>query len=1080
MPIRVGTIEEERRNNSQSAFNSHDEEGRVCQDIEEIPDDAEYYGDKIIKNKHKDILRLGFLNVNGLPSFNEHVKNERLFTALKENSIDVIGMAEVNTNWGKNDVENKWRARTRSWWEDSKTVTSYNIRDCSNSVFQPGGTLTQCINRCTHKVIAAGTDDTGLGRWSWIRFRGCHNVSLTIITAYRPCKPSRSTGVNTTYVQQVRYFDELNENREPRTALLEDLSTFIQQCHQQNDQIILMMDVNQDVATPAFTTWLEEQGLQEAIATGRQIQAPPTYHRGSRQIDGIFTSPTITAVRSGFLEFGNFPSDHRALWIDVTYNNAFGCKMEQTVRSEPRRLQSDNPTVRNRWISHMSEFVKQRKLDKKLKNIERHMQLPLSEDLAQQYEHILQQREEGWRYADKKCRKLKMGAVPYSPTIKKAGATVALWEAVLKKKRRCVFSQSRLRQLERDTGIRNSMHCTIDEATAHLRLAKTKYKRVKKDAKQLRVKFLEEKAKSIAAEGTSSQENVYKQLIQRERQRESSRRIKQVLHKVQGKGVTKVEINTQDGGTAEVTSKEGIERACLQENKQKYLQIRHTPCLTEPLKSELGWEAQTPAGEQILEGTYQVPEHTNPYSQQLFDQLKAAEIQHEFEPAQITAEVFSEGWKKMNEQTSAGISGLHFGHLKSCAKDEFLSSFEASIANVPYTTGYSPSTWSTGISIMLHKKEDVDLVNKLRTITLLKADFNFNNKLLGHATIKHAEKNNLLAKEQYGSRPGKQAIDHAVHKALTFDIIRQYRIPSALCSNDAKSCYNRVAHAIASLAYRRLGVPDPPVSCMLRTIQHMKHHVRTNFGDSKFCMSSDGLLVPFQGVLQGNGASPASWVIISSALLNMLRQAGRGGHFLSAISGEHSHSVAFTYVDDTDLIEVDLRDTTIGTREVMEHMQEAINLWEGGMKITGGAIVPQKSFVYPIAFEFDSMGQWKYCSKEDIDFNFTVKDHRDNPCPLTTLSPSEGRCTLGVVLAPDGGNTDAIKYLRKKAETWAAYIKTGHISRSDAWQALDSTIAKTLRYPIPALCLTEKECNQIMTPVLQACLPKSSLARTYP
>ena len=1080
LATRVGANEEERRNNSLSAFNSYDEEGRIRQDIENIQANAEYFGDKIIKQKHKDTLRLSFLNVNGLPSFNDHVKNERLFNALKENSIDIIGMAEVNTNWGKIDVEQQWRARTRPWWEASKTITSYNIRDCSNSVFQPGGTLTQCINRCTHKVIASGTDSTGLGRWSWVRFRGSHEISLTVITAYRPCKPSRSTGVNTTYVQQVRYFDELDEDREPREAILEDLSSFITQCHQQNDQIILMMDVNQDVATGQFTAWLEAQGLNESIASGRPTTAPPTYHRGSRQIDGIFTSASITAVRSGFLEFGVFPSDHRALWLDISYHNAFGCKMQQTVRSEPRRLRSDNPTVRNRWISHMSDFVKTRKLDKKLKKIERHMQLPLSESLALQYENILQQREEGWRYADKKCRKLKMGAVPFSPTIKRAGATVALWEGVLKKKRRCVFSQSRLRQLEKDTGIRNSMHCTVEEAQANLRLAKANHKRVKKDAKHLREKFLEEKAKAIAEEGTTSQENVYKQLIQREKQRESSRRIKYVLHKVQGKGVTKVEIHTQDNGTAEITSKEGIERACLQENKKKYLQIRHTPCLVEPLKSELGWEAQTLAGEQILEGTYQVPDHSNPYTQQLFDQLKTAEVTHEFEPAQITSKVFADGWKKMNERTSAGISGLHFGHLKSCAKDSFLSSFEASIANIPYTTGYSPANWSTGVSVMLHKKEDVDLVTKLRTITLLEADFNFNNKVLGRATINHAEKNNLIAKEQYGSRPGKQAIDHAVHKALTYDIIRQYRVPSALCSNDAKSCYDRVAHAIASLAYRRLGVPDPPVSCMLRTIQNMKHHVQTTFGDSKFYMSADGSLVPFQGVLQGNGASPASWVIISTALLNMLRAADRGGHFISAISGEQSHSVAFTYVDDTDLIEVDLRDTTIGTREVMEQMQNAINQWEGGLKVTGGAIVPQKSFVYPIAFEFDAMGKWKYCSTDDIDFNFTVKDHNDTPCPLTTLSPSEGRCTLGVVLAPDGGHTDAIKYLKKKSETWAAYIKTGHISRLDAWQALDTTIVKTLRYPMPALCLTEKECNQIMSPVLQACLPKSSLARTYP
>jgi hypothetical protein len=90
------------------------------------------------------------------------------------------------------------------------------------------------------------------------------------------------------------------------------------------------------------------------------------------------------------------------------------------------------------------------------------------------------------------------------------------------------------------------------------------------------------------------------------------------------------------------------------------------------------------------------------------------------------------------------------------------------------------------------KKAKVDLVNKLRTTTLTEADFNFNNKFLGKHTIAHAEKHELLAKEQYGSRKGKNSIEHTIHKRFTFDIMHQTRINRAICSNDAKSCYNRM------------------------------------------------------------------------------------------------------------------------------------------------------------------------------------------------------------------------------------------------------------------------------------------------
>ena len=53
------------------------------------------------------------------------------------------------------------------------------------------------------------------------------------------------------------------------------------------------------------------------------------------------------------------------------------------------------------------------------------------------------------------------------------------------------------------------------------------------------------------------------------------------------------------------------------------------------------------------------------------------------------------------------------------------------------------------MSVMIKKKDQVERVDKLRTIALLEADFNFNNKLLGKTTLNLAENNNLIAKEQY-------------------------------------------------------------------------------------------------------------------------------------------------------------------------------------------------------------------------------------------------------------------------------------------------------------------------------------------
>lgn len=44
----------------------------------------------------------------------------------------------------------------------------------------------------------------------------------------------------------------------------------------------------------------------------------------------------------------------------------------------------------------------------------------------------------------------------------------------------------------------------------------------------------------------------------------------------------------------------------------------------------------------------------------------------------------------------------------------------------------------------------------------------------------------------------------------------------------------------------------------------------------------------------------------------------------------------------------------------------------------------------------------------------------------------------------------------------------------------ESTICKSLQYPLPALTLTKQECTSIMVPVLQSSLPKTSTCRNLP
>ena len=1015
-----------------------------------------------------------------MPKDKNQEKNKSIQEAIDRTHTDIIGMTETNLRWNKLPQQHQWIERTKGVWESSHHTIGHNTRDIGQSEFQPGGCITLSLGSACHRAESKGIDPTKLGRWTWTRYKGINGITLRVITAYRPCNIT-GAGPSTVHSQHQRYLDTKDDHRTPREAMLTDLLSEISTWRDNGEQIILLMDCNEDVRNRRFKQKMLNAGLTEAITNDNERLTCPTHSRGSTPIDGIFISHTIHPRASGYLPFGEFPSDHRAIWIDISHENAFGSNTLKTVRPRARKLKSNDPKVRNKFIKDYENHLRQHKAIPKLYDLQNRMTLPLRREDSSELEAIFKIRHEGIKLAEAKCRKLRMGAVPYSEEFRLASKRIELWRAVDSKKKGSKYSMTKLRRLEKILKIHNCLNLTSTEIKLNIKEAYKNYWTVKKEAKQHRLNFLERKAQDIANESGLVTENVYKQLMMRENQRLAARRIKYTLKKLREGSVTRIEIPVGNDQWQEITTKKGIEKGCISENIKKYRQTESTPCMIQPLRNELGFLGNTPAAEAILRGTYTFPQEVSQFSKELLQEFKRIDPLSVPPPESImSTQDFIEGWKKMREQTSSGKSGLHFGHMKACTFSPTLSNFEATISHIPYTTGYVPNDWKKGVCCMIKKKANINKVTKLRTIVLTEADYNFSNKKLGRDSIRHAEANDLIAPEQYGSRRGKSAIEHALNKRISYDLLRQLRCPGALCSNDAKSCYDRIIHSIVSLAFQRLGIPKAPVHCMLECIHHMKHYIRTSFGDSDDFFTSEHLRVPFQGILQGNGAAPTIWVLVSTPLLNMLRTAMNGAHLISPISAESSHIVGYAFVDDTDLITMDMRDTHREADGIMIEMQNSIDRWEGGLWTTGGAIVPEKSWVYPIDFKFDGTGKWKYKSVNEIDAHFSVKDQSQQRINLSQVEPTEGRCTLGVILAPDGNNEDAIQDLRLKSEAWRDHIRSGHLSSSEARLATQSTIMKSLEYPLLALTITDKECKRIMTPVLEASLTKSHVNRNFP
>ncbi len=157
--------------------------------------------------------------------------------------------------------------------------------------------------------------------------------------------------------------------------------------------------------------------------------------------------------------------------------------------------------------------------------------------------------------------------------------------------------------------------------------------------------------------------------------------------------------------------------------------------------------------------------------------------------------------------------------------------------------------WAKGLSVMLQKLFGCSLITKLRAILLMQADFNGANKMVyGTRMLEQARNNNLMPKEVF-SKHNKMANDGTLMKVLTCDVIRQTRRSAGIASVNADSCYDRIAHAIASLVFQEFGVPLSASKSMLTTIQNMKFFLRTRFGDSTD-FASLKLSIKTQGLCQ--------------------------------------------------------------------------------------------------------------------------------------------------------------------------------------------------------------------------------------
>jgi len=128
-----------------------------------------------------------------------------------------------------------------------------------------------------------------------------------------------------------------------------------------------------------------------------------------------------------------------------------------------------------------------------------------------------------------------------------------------------------------------------------------------------------------------------------------------------------------------------------------------------------------------------------------------------------------------------------------------------------------------------------------------------------------------------------------------------WKCPVALCSNNAKSCYDRITLLAAALCLCQLvGALILVVQSMIKTIHSMNHHNCTVYGDSTQLASHSTWATSIMGIGQGNRAGPPIWAAVSLPMFKIMHQNGFYALLMGTISQQSQKVAGFAFVDDTD------------------------------------------------------------------------------------------------------------------------------------------------------------------------------------
>eukprot|EP00978_Attheya_sp_CCMP212_P008857 scaffold20822_cov52-Attheya_sp.AAC.3 len=528
---------------------------------------------------------------------------------MQKRQVDIFGFAETNVNWTPK-LSNQAYQHGRGRFEHFKPVSS-SSDDPTTGFRQPGRTFMATTGKFVGRVSEADTDKYGLGRWCYTCLLGRNDGKLYVVTAYRVSQESNSTGDSTAHKQQVRLLRKRKiENPKPKKQWGEDLVPIIKEWVAQESKVLLMVDANAPLSEVHFSKFMTDTGLFDVLGALHGMDSPCTYNRGSKTIDYILgTEDIIRAVRRGvMLKFKDgIDSDHQGLWIDICILQAFRGDIHEIHRTQARKVNTKQHKRCQKYRTKYSELAK-------ANNILEEVQAFQPDDLTQ----LTQTEEDELNRLDQAVSdslilsEKSLPTIPtywWSETLHIRHQIVKYWKLKLSATRIASNVQDTLTKLEIELADTDLFQGDPERSiSGQIRKAYKLRREARNNSFKLRQDYLEKLAEEEATRNNNStKEKILRSMRRSEAQRRMYKILNQYLKSDDRAGITQIDIPVEspDGNEKfkRITIKELMNEALLPHFRKHFRQAEPTPFNQEPLKSLIGYTAETEFCDKFRQGT---------------------------------------------------------------------------------------------------------------------------------------------------------------------------------------------------------------------------------------------------------------------------------------------------------------------------------------------------------------------------------------------------------------------------------------------------------------------------------------------